>query len=1053
MLMGKKDVLLFLTALACSATMTAQTRQLTGTVISEDGEPIVGASIIVVGTKTGTVSDIDGKFSFNAIPDKATQLRISYLGMHSKVATIKPGMKVTLYEENNQLGDVMVVAYGTAKKASYAGSASMVKAADIADRPSTSFESALAGKVAGLQVTSSSGQAGSAPSIQIRGIGSMNAGSTPLYVIDGVPTISGDVGQMSDYTYSTNNVMNSLNPDDIESISVMKDAAASSLYGSRAANGVILITTKRGKAGKPQINIKSSIGFTPSWATGNYEAANTQQQVDMLYTVFHAYKTENGADDATANAYALKQLNRKFNKHGYSFTTDGTGAYESVTIGDYDGSGRAGKYYNWDDAYFRTGVYQSDDISVSGATDKTNYFTSLSYTKDDGRLWVNSFKRVAGRANLSQKIGNHVEFATNVSLSRTSKSGYNDTRSTGSNYFMQTRNLLWGLYWPTSYSTGEEWTDRYGSYAYNGLYYSKEWENKSINTRISAIETLTLHLLPGLDLRSVFSYENTGVRDHVYYSANHFDAAAVNGTVHEMRTTYEKTVSSTTATYNQAFGKHSIGLLAGFEAEKNNTDFVRASGDNLPNSGLHTVSTAGTLTSAGYQWGNSMVSVLSKVDYNFDERYFASASFRRDGSSKLSPDTRWGNFWSLSGAWLINKEKFMSHVTWLNELKLRVSYGVNGTLPSSNYAYMNLMSYTNKYMGNPAGSISSLSNRDLTWETNYNTNIGLDFSLFNQRLRGSVEYFNRKSDDLLQDVPVSMVTGFNSTLKNIGRINNHGVEIELSGDIIRKNGLTWSVSANAALISSKVKKLYRGEDIIWYDPTGDDSRAQYVYREGESTLAFYGYEWAGVDPANGKSVYYVNDENDPQAGDFTFNGRGATYDYNKANYKIIGNGIADVTGGFSTNVSYRGLEFGLNFIYKIGGSLYDGAYKDVADDGYYWERIRSKHYYENMWTPTHTNASEPALSGSDLTDAIQYSSRHLHNASFLRLKTMTLAYTLPKAWTSYAMMTRARVFFNAENLLTFSCYKDADPEVNSYSTRGWETPIGKTFVFGIELTL
>ena len=666
---------------------------------------------------------------------------------------------------------------------------------------------------------------------------------------------------------------------------------------------------------------------------------------------------------------------------------------------------------------------------------------------------MNSFKRVAGRANLSQKIGNHVEFATNVSLSRTSKSGYNDTRSTGSNYFMQTRNLLWGLYWPTSYSTGEEWTDRYGSYAYNGLYYSKEWENKSINTRISAIETLTLHLLPCLDLRSVFSYENTGVRDHVYYSANHFDATAVNGTVHEMRTTYEKTVSSTTATYNHAFGKHSIGLLAGFEAEKNNTDFVRASGDNLPNSGLHTVSTAGTLTSAGYQWGNSMVSVLSKVDYNFDERYFASASFRRDGSSKLSPDTRWGNFWSLSGAWLINKEKCMSHVTWLNELKLRVSYGVNGTLPSSNYAYMNLMSYTNKYMGNPAGSISSLSNRDLTWETNYNTNIGLDFSLFNQRLRGSVEYFNRKSDDLLQDVPVSMVTGFNSTLKNIGRINNHGVEIELSGDIIRKNGLTWSVSANAALISSKVKKLYRGEDIIWYDPTGGDSRAQYVYREGESTLAFYGYEWAGVDPANGKSVYYVNDENDPQAGDFTFNGRGATYDYNKANYKIIGNGIADVTGGFSTNVSYRGLEFGLNFIYKIGGSLYDGAYKDVADDGYYWERIRSKHYYENMWTPTHTNASEPALSGSDLTDAIQYSSRHLHNASFLRLKTMTLAYTLPKAWTSYAMMTRARVFFNAENLLTFSCYKDADPEVNSYSTRGWETPIGKTFVFGIELTL
>lgn len=441
--MGKRELLVSLASIVCAATVSAQSRQITGTIVSENGEPVVGASIVVVGTKTGTVSDIDGKFSFNNIPVKATQVRISYLGMQVKVATIKPDMKITMYEENNQLGDVLVVAYGTAKKASYAGSASMIKSAEIADRPSTSFENALAGKVAGLQVTSSSGQAGSAPSLQIRGIGSMNAGSSPLYVIDGVPVMSGDVGQMSDYTYSTNNIMNSLNPDDIESVSVLKDAAASSLYGSRAANGVIVITTKHGKTGKPQISLKSSIGFTPSWATGNYEAANTQQQVDMLYTVFHDYKTANGASDADANAYALKQLNRKFNMHGYQFTTDGTGAYENVNIGEYDQSGRGGKYFDWDDAYFRTGVYQTNDVSVSGATDKTNYFTSLSYTKDDGRLWVNSFKRVSGRVNLSQKIGQLVEVGTNVSLTRTSKSGYNDTRSTGSNYFMQTRNLLW----------------------------------------------------------------------------------------------------------------------------------------------------------------------------------------------------------------------------------------------------------------------------------------------------------------------------------------------------------------------------------------------------------------------------------------------------------------------------------------------------------------------------------------------------------------------------------------------------------------------------------
>ena len=851
---------------------------------------------------------------------------------------------------------------------------------------------------------------------------------------------------------ATSGIMSTLNPEDIESVSVLKDAAAASLYGSRAANGVILITTKQGKKGKAHVEFKSSIGFTPSWATKNYEPASTQHQVDMLYTVFHDYQTSNGADDATANAYALKQLNRKFNRHGYSFSTSGTGAYEDVIISDYDNSGRAGSYYDWDDAYFRTAVYQSNDIAVSGGGDNTSYYSSLSYTKDDGRLRKNSFKRYSGRVNLTQKVGKFLDFNTNVSLARITKTGYNDTRTTGSNYFMQTRNLLWGLYWPTNYATGEDWTTRYGSYAYNGLYYDNEWENKSTDTRVSAVETVTLHLLDGLDLRTIFSYDNTNVRDHLYYSANHFLGSSDEGSIDEMRTNYEKWVSSTTASYNKMFGDHTIGLLFGFEAEKNTTDYTRASGTHLPNSTLHTVSTAGTLSSAGYQWGNTLASIISKVDYNYADRYFLSASYRRDGSSKLAPEERWGNFWSVSGAWRIKQEAFMAPVKWLSDLKLRASYGVNGTLPSSNYAYMNLMSYSSKYMGNPAGIISQMSNVNLSWETNYTFNVGLDFGFFNQRLRGTVEYFTRNSKNLLQDVPISGTTGFSSVLQNIGKINNHGVELTLEGDILRKKDFVWTAGVNATFLSSKVKKLYNGADIIWYDPTGDDNRAQFIYREGESTLAFYGYEWAGVDPTNGKSVYYVNDPDDGQKGDFTFNGRGATYDYNKANYTIIGNGIPDVTGGINTTATWKGIELGLNFTYKLGGSLYDGAYKDVADDGYYWERIRAESYYENMWTPTHTDGTEPALSGNDLTDAIQYSSRHISSATYLRLKTLTLAYTLPRQLVNKVWMSNVRVYFNAENLLTFSKYKEADPEVNSYSTRGWETPIGKSFIFGINIT-
>ena len=1034
--MRKKFFLLIIVCLVMGAGVMAQTSTVSGTVFAEDNnEPIIGASVLVKGTTLGAVTDIEGNFTILNVPSTAKTVIVSFVGMQKVEATIKPAMKVVLKSDSELLDEVMVVAYGTAKKSSYAGSASLVKADALKDIPTTSFENALNGKVAGLQLTNNSGQAGSAPAIRIRGIGSMNAGNEPLYVVDGVPVSSGNTGQMSGELYSTNNIMNTLNPEDIESISVLKDAAASSLYGSRAANGVILITTKKGQIGKPVVTLKAEVGFTPCWATDNYETASVQENVNMLYTVFHDARTSGkGETDEKAAAYAIGQLNSRFNKHGYQFTTNGTGAYENVNILEYDNSGRGGKYYDWDKAYFRTAIYQTYDMSVSGATQNTNYYTSLSYTQDEGRLKMNSFDRVSGRLNLTQKVRKFLELTTNASLARTKKSGYNDTRNTGSNYFMQTRNLLWGLYWPTDYKTGELWTERYGSYAYNGLYYDKEWENGSTSTKIMAAETLTLHLMPGLDLRSIYSYDNTTVKDHIYYSANHYKGSADNGNVNEYRTTYEKMVTSTTANYTGTFDKHTVGTMVGFEAEKNKTDYVRATGSNLAVSTIHTVSTAGTQTSAGYSWGNSI-----------------SGSYRRDGSSRLSKQERWGNFWSVAGAWNIMREGFMSKYSFLSNLRIRASYGINGTLPSDNYGYMSLMSYTSKYMGNPGGTITTVTNDKLSWETSYNTNVGIDFGFFGQRLRGTVEYFNRDSKNLLQDVPISMVTGFSSTLRNVGCINNHGVEVELSGDIIDSKGWLWSAGVNATFLRSEVKELYGGADIIWYDPTSSDSRAQYVYREGQSTLAFYGYEWAGVDKTNGKNVYYVNDPKNGKAGDFEYNGRGATYDYNNANYTIIGNAVPKVYGGINTSVSYKGIALSLGFTYKIGGDLYDGAYMDVADDGYYWERIRAKSYYNNLWTPDHTNGTEPRIEGVDLDDPQQYSSRHLFNASYLRLKNLSLAYTLPKAMTRKAFIENARLFFTASNLWTIAKYKEADPEVSEYGTRGWETPIGKTFVVGVEL--
>ncbi len=1030
----------------------AQTRTVAGTVLSaSDNSPVAGASVIISGTKTGTATDIDGNFSIPVKAGEGVSLEFSSIGFKNLSAEARDGMKVFLVPDETLLDDVIVVAYGTAKKSSYAGSAVRVGGEQLQGPSNVNFESALSGKVSGLQITSSTGQPGNMPNLRIRGIGSMNASNEPLYIIDDVPVTSGNGGQMSSRLYTTNSLLNSLNPEDIESISVLKDAAASSLYGSRAANGVIIITTKRG-SGKPLVTLNASVGFTPSWATDNYETASVQENVNMLYSVFHDYQTQSkGASDDVASAYALKQLNRRFNRHGYQFSTQGSGKYENVIISEYDNSGRGGKYFDWDDAYFRTAVSQNYDLSVSGSTPTASYYTSLGYTSEQGRLKINSFERISARVNVNQKVGKAVELFTRASYAKSTKKGYNDSRNTGANLFMQTRNLLWGLYWPTDYSTGEDWTARYGSYAQNNIYYNKEWDNSSKTSSSSISETFTIHLLPGLDLKSVLSYDNNTVRESIYYSAKHFNGSATKGSIDEMRTIYEKTVSSTTGNFTRSFGSHSIGLMAGFEAEKNKTDFTRSSGENLAISTLHSVASAGSYSANAYSWGNSLLSLISKADYNWKEKYFASASYRRDGSSRLSPDTRWGGFWSFAGAWRLSQETFMKEQDVVSNLRLRASYGKNGTLPSDNYGYMNLISYVSPYMGEPGGRITTLGNSGVKWETSYSSNIGLDFGLFTDALSGSVEYFNRDSRDLLQDVPISLATGFSTTLENIGEINNHGLEIELNGTLMNRKNLTWTASFNTSFLKSSVTKLYNGADIIWEDPTGGDGRAQFIYREGESTLAFYGYEWAGVDKTNGKSVYFVNDPKDREAGDFIYKGRGATYDYRKANYTVIGDATPWASGGFGTQLNFMGFDFTANFIYKLGGKLYDGAYKDVADDGYYWERMRAKSYYKNMWTPTHTDGTEPALSGLDLTDAMQYSSRHLKSATFLRLKSVILGYTLPSTLTQKMLISKARLWFSGGNLLTLSKYKEADPEVNQYGTRGWETPIGKSYVFGIDI--
>lgn len=1039
----KKSILIALSLLLANIGM-AQTR-VTGTVTSaDDGSPVAYAVVQLKGVSgVGVNTDLEGKYALDNVPQNAV-LIFSFIGFKTQEIPVdgRAVIDVQLVTDALALDEVIVVAYGTSTKGTFTGAVSVVKSDGIKDVPTLSFENAMSGKVAGLQITTLSGQAGSTSSIRVRGIGSMNATNEPLYVVDGVPVISGSLSNMGIYT--TNNVMSTINPNDIETITVLKDAAASALYGSRAANGVIVITTKKGKQGRPTVSFKSSVGITPSFATDNYEVASTEDQVKLYYENFwNAGVYYEGDTPEQASTTALNQLNNRFNKHGYTFSApDNT--VNSLTIGGT----RAGSYFDWEEVLFRTAVYQTYDLSVSGGTETSSYYTSLSYTDEKGRSVINDFDRITGRVNFTQKVGKVAELETNINITQSDKSGFNDTRATGNNYFMQHRNLLWGLYWPTSYLTGAPWTARFGSYAYNPVYYNNEWENSTRTLRISASEAVTIKIMPGLNLKSILSYDNAQAFDHLYYSALHFSGSGTNGSVTENSTNITKLVSSTTLNFNrEILPKHNLGLLIGWEAEENKSDYQRASGTNLPTGALHTVATAGKLDASAYYWGNTMLSMLSRAEYNYDNIYYVSASFRSDGSSRLGTNSRWGNFWSVAGSWRIDRESFMDNVPFVSSLKLRASYGINGTLPTSNYGWRSLTSYTSKYMELPGGGVSTIADENLSWETSYNSNIAIEFGLFDQKLGGSIEYFNRDSKDLLQDVPISLVTGFSSTLKNVGEINNHGFELELFGEIMKKNDFIWTASLTASHVKSTVTKLYGGQDIIWYDPTGGDARGKFIYREGESTLALYGLEWAGVERETGKNLWYLNNEEAP---DLTVNGRPATYDYTLADEVIIGDIHPFLFGGFNTDLEWKGVSLALNFTYRVGGYSYDAAGKDVNDDGYYWERIMSQDTYDNRWTPENKDALYPMRIAIDLEDVNQRSSRHMHKGDYTRLKSITLGYTLPSDLTNKVSISRARIYFNGANLFTLAAYKVYDPEVNEYGTRGWELPIGKTYTFGIE---
>ena len=866
-------ILLAILISLCYQPLLAQNKEIKGIVTSaEDGEPLIGATISVKGNEAqGVVTDIEGKYILQ-IPNSDCTLVVAYLGMKTQELKVPSSgiLNISLEAESMNLDEVVVTGYGNFSKSSFTGSANTLRADMMKNVPVMTVEQKLQGMTTGVNITSSSGQPGANQSIRIRGMGSFNASQEPLFVIDGVPVTSGSLSTGgADAAYMNNsktNIMSTLNPSDIENITVIKDAAAASLYGSRAANGVILITTKQGKAGRTQVSLNIAGGFSDA-AVDFRPTLSGDQRYELLYEGLYNYALD-------------KQMKSP-------------SEYAGQEIGKYAYVPELG-YTDWRKELLRTAIHQNYEASVSGGNERTTFYASLGYNSQEGLAKNSSLDRYSARLNMSQKVGKYGEVGANVMFTQMNQE-MNEERGSSINPFLDVAMLM---------NPSMTVRDKDGNYvgAYPGTTLNPLRDiltdyNRTRMTRMFSTGYASIEPLKGLKLKETLSYDYTIQKDSRYFNPlsaagpkSGSDAQTSKGFIE-----YGKLISSTSLNYVHTFNyKHHLDVLAAYEIESYQTDKASGERSRLPsNSNLVEPDNASVLNSfISSTQAYRMLSYLSRLNYDYDDRYYIAGSFRRDGSSRLSPKNRWGNFWSVSGMWHLSNESFMKPIKHiLSDVKIRASYGVNGNQPGSLYGYMGLYTYGQSYMGGFGSYESSLANPNLKWEKNYNLNIGLDLA-FLSRIFLSIEYYNRDTKDLLYSLPISATTGFTNYLSNVGQLNNKGVELELRTINFATPHFNWSTVLNLSHNSNKIislnGQLEQSIEGTWF-----------IHKVGLPYHTFYVKEFAGVDPQNGDALYYTNTLN--KDGSYS---REITNDISKAQaipYKSVN---PKISGGLTNILNY-----------------------------------------------------------------------------------------------------------------------------------------------------
>ncbi|MDY3070128.1 MAG: TonB-dependent receptor [Parabacteroides sp.] len=1060
--MENKFTLASLCLLMGMGTAFAQNTQVKGNVVDEKGEPVIGASIVVKGTTVGTVTDFDGNFTLE-VPKNGKELEISYIGMEKQTVKVASNINVKMVSDTQALDEVMVVAYGTAKKSAFTGSAATIKTEKITARQTSNVTNALTGQVAGVQTTSNTGQPGKDAEVRIRGIGSISASNKPLYVVDGVP-YDGEISAIS----ST----------DIESMTVLKDAASNALYGARGANGVILITTKRGKSGDARINFNAKWGVNKRGIPSYDRVSDPGKFYELAYSSIYNGDLKGYAaagDLAAANAYANKAMlspsylgYQVFNvPNGEQLIGMDGKLNPNATLGYSDGT----YFYtpdSWTDELFENNTRQEYNLSVSGASDKMNYYMSAGYLDDQGIVPNSGFQRYTARLKSDYqvkpwlKLGGNVSFTHYDSREQDTEGGSSNANAfyasniIGAIYPMYIRdaagNIMQDNRGMNRYDYGSDTNferrnvipnaNPLASYMLDKMRYSGDVISGKWFADIDIWGGIKAKVNIGVDANNV-RYTNLVNPFYGQYS----ETSGVGGIVSVAHERSFSTNQQYLLTYNKTFNDvHNLDVLAGHENYNYRYSYLYGQREKIYNPTLPELDN-GILnqTNSSYSKTYATEGWLFRVQYDYDGKYFGSASYRRDASSCFHPDNRWGNFWSIGAGWLINKESFMEGQEWIDMLKYKISYGTQGNdnllyLSGNNvrnyYPYMDQFQLSNSN-GDFATGLYYKGNPDITWETSHSFNTGFDFTFWGGKLSGAVEYFSRKTTDMLYFKPVSPSMGYSRFPENIGSMINRGVELELNSTIINNKHFTWDINFNLTHFKNKILELapeLNGQMI-------DGSR---IYREGESMYQLYLPKYAGVNPETGEAQWALLQPDK--------DGNTVTTSYAEASENRFKTGdiLPKVYGGFGTSLTAYGFDLSVAFAYQLGGRIMDYTYgqlMSVDAQGSAWHVDML-----NAWTKDNKNTDIPRMNVQDQYTGHLTQDRWLTSSNYLSLQNITFGYTLPKSWTNKLKIDGIRLFFVADNVALWTARKGMDPRQSYTSADNVYSPI-RTISGGISLNL